>query len=190
MKTYETTFIINPQVDDATIDRQVKAVLDIITGNGGTILRQNRMGTRRLAYEIKGLTQGYYADVVFEGSPEVLSLLTRHYRLEEPYVRYLTILFEGSLTEEGERPETAGATERESRRPAEPEVTAKPVEKLEPVAEASTTESPAEEAVTGEEAPVEEPSEKPLTPEDQAEAEPAPEPEPVAKPVEEEEEEL
>jgi small subunit ribosomal protein S6 len=102
---YESTFIINPQADDATIDRQVKAVTDLITANSGKILREDRLGTRRLAYEIKGLTQGYYTSVVFEAPPETPSVLNRHFRLEEPYLRYLTVLFEGSL--EGEKVDDA-----------------------------------------------------------------------------------
>lgn len=95
MRRYETTFVVNPQADDATIDRQVTAVLDIIKNDGGQILRENRMGTRRLAYPVANLTQGYYTSIIFESEPIVLPKLDRHYKLEEPYVRFLTVLFEG-----------------------------------------------------------------------------------------------
>ncbi len=97
MNRYETTFILNSQADDATIDRQVKAVSDIITTNGGAILHEDRMGTRRLAYEIAGLTQGYYMSFIFEAPAGVLPLLERHYKLEEPYVRHLTVIFDADL---------------------------------------------------------------------------------------------
>lgn len=107
MRRYETTFIVNPQVDDATIDRQVNAVVDLIKNNGGQIMRETRWGTRRMAYAIAGLTQGFYASIVFDAENEVLPLLERHYQLEEPYIRYLTIRFEGSL----EQPETTGQHE-------------------------------------------------------------------------------
>ncbi len=97
MRLYETTFIVNPQSDDASIDRQVKAISDLIIAGGGKIEFEDRIGTRRLAYEIKGLTQGYYANFIFQAPSAVLTALDRHYRLEEPYVRYLTTLFEGDL---------------------------------------------------------------------------------------------
>jgi small subunit ribosomal protein S6 len=100
MRVYETTFIINPQTDDATIDNQVKAVSNLITGNGGKILYENRMGTRRLAYTVNGLSQGYYANLIFESEPEVLPIIDRHYKLDEAYVRYLTVLYEGPSPEE------------------------------------------------------------------------------------------
>jgi len=40
MRIYETTFIVNPQMEEATIDRQIKAVADTITQNGGNILQE------------------------------------------------------------------------------------------------------------------------------------------------------
>ena len=94
MGIYDTTFIINPQTDDATIDRQVRSVSDLITSNGGKVIREDRMGTRRLAYQIKGLTQGYYTTVIFEGPSQILPVLDRHFKLSEAFVRYLTILYE------------------------------------------------------------------------------------------------
>lgn len=103
MRYYETAFIVNPQAEDAAIERQVRAVADLITGNGGKIIHEDRIGTRRLATPIGNLTQGYYTSLVFEGPTTVLPLLERHYRLEEPYVRYITILFEGDPAKVGER---------------------------------------------------------------------------------------
>jgi small subunit ribosomal protein S6 len=130
VRLYETTFIINPQSDDATIDRQVKAVSELITTNGGKIVFEDRIGTRRLAYEIRGLTQGYYANFVFEGPASVLPVLDRHYRLEEPYIRFLTTIFEGDVEAIRERRDTyatvagepaGGASASKEERPARAE---------------------------------------------------------------------
>jgi len=99
MRIYETTFIVNPQVEEATIDRQVKAVANIITQNGGKIVQANHMGTRRLAYEINGLTQGFYGGFIFEAANQTLPPLERHYKLNEAYLRHLTVRFEGDLAE-------------------------------------------------------------------------------------------
>ena len=137
MNLYETTFIVNPQADDVSIDRQVKSITDMISSNGGKILREDRMGTRRLAYDIQGLTQGYYTSIVFEAPPEIPSLLSRHYRLEEPYIRHLTVLFEGPLDSEVAAVEEAAgkleskATETAPEKPASDEIDAAP--KPEPV---------------------------------------------------------
>jgi small subunit ribosomal protein S6 len=91
MRQYETCFIVNPQTDDATIERHVNAVRDLIQNNGGKILEEDRMGTRRLAYPIQKLTQGYYTAMIYEGSGELVQSLDSFLKLEEPYIRHLTI---------------------------------------------------------------------------------------------------
>lgn len=96
MRIYETTFILSPQADDAAFDRQIKSVAELITRHDGRILSEERMGIRRLAYPIKKFTQGYYARIIFEGNNNVLREVDRLYRLEEPYIRNLTVQFEGA----------------------------------------------------------------------------------------------
>ncbi len=95
MRLYETTFIVNPQTDDASIDRQVQSVTELITSHGGKIVREDRMGTRRMMFAIGGLNQGYYASIIFEGSQSLLPELERMYKIEEAYLRSMTILYEG-----------------------------------------------------------------------------------------------
>lgn len=96
MRLYETAFILNPQTDDATIDRQVKTVATLITDNGGKIINEDRMGTRRMAFPIEGLHNGYYAALLYEAGPEIPARLERLFHLDEAYVRHLTILFDGN----------------------------------------------------------------------------------------------
>ncbi len=106
MRVYETTFILSPQADDAAFDRQIKAVSELINRYQGKVLEEDRWGVRRLAYAIKKFTQGYYTRLVFEGNSTLLKELDRFYRLEEPYIRNLTVSFEGKLKErEDEEPD-------------------------------------------------------------------------------------
>jgi small subunit ribosomal protein S6 len=203
VRTYETTFIINPQSDDAAIDRHVVAVADVIKNNGGNLLRENRLGTRRLAYMINGLAQGYYATLIFEGPIELLPSLERFYKLEDAYVRFLTVCFEGELPPEPEQAapeaETKEPTEKakeektSEREKATPEqVTEAPAAEEEAPAVAEPSAEPAAEdagEVTGEpEAAPETVEEVPAPePEEEVKAEPAlaEETAPVAEPSEE-----
>jgi len=172
MRIYETTFIVNPQMEEATIDRQIKAVAETITQNGGNILQESHLGTRRLAYEIKGLTQGFYGGFIFESANETLPPLDLLYKLNEAYLRHLTVRFEGD--ESSLRPEkaseTAAAATPEPTATAAPEstTTAAP----EPTTESVEPKGQVEEATAETAEPVPE-TEEP-TPE--AEAEPSPEP--------------
>ena len=155
MRIYETTFILSPQADDAAFDRQVKSVAELINRYNGKVLDEDRWGIRRLAYPIKKFTQGYYTRMIFKGDNTLLGELERFYRIEEPYIRYLTVLYEGSLE---------GLTEREE------EFVEKPVMAEAPAPPpAAEVEAPAEtasvETVVTEPAEPAEPIEAPEIPE-------------------------
>lgn len=123
MRTYETTFIVNPQTDDATIDSQVGAISKLILDNGGNILNENRIGTRRLAYPIQKLTQGYYTSFVYEGTAKIIPILDHHFNLGEYYLRHLTIVYEGdpspSSKEVNDQREKAAPVEKEAEEKSE-----------------------------------------------------------------------
>ncbi|TET94056.1 MAG: 30S ribosomal protein S6 [Candidatus Zixiibacteriota bacterium] len=116
MGIYDTTFIVNPQTDDATIDREVQSVSDLITNNGGKIIHEDRIGTRRLAYPINKLTQGYYTTVIFKGPSQILPVLDRHFKLGEVFVRHLTILYEGDVKTFMEPEKAEAPAEEESKK--------------------------------------------------------------------------
>jgi len=156
VRLYETTFIVNSQADDASLDRQVKAISDLISNNGGRIISEDRIGTRRLAYQIKGLSQGYYTSIIFEGATTLLPILDRHYRLEEPYIRYLTILYEGDVAVVKEEAETTAEKPEEKQVIAEVAgVEEKPEEALEQPAEAPVVDAAEEPVVTETASPIE-----------------------------------
>ncbi|RKX26802.1 MAG: 30S ribosomal protein S6 [Candidatus Zixiibacteriota bacterium] len=196
MRVYETTFVINPQTDDTSIDKQVVSVSDIITGGGGKILYENRMGTRRLAYPIQKLTQGYYTTFVYESTSDILPRLDRHFILGEEYLRHLTILFEGDLEkllsrDEVEEPKHFQPKPKELDKPAmrRPDISNKPAGTIETSVPKSieTEPKPVEKPVTSEEsAPVEEAKPKPIeevvTSEESAPVEEA-KPKPVEEPA-------
>jgi len=119
VRLYETTFILNPQTDDTTIDRQIKAIIGIITGNGGKVVIEDRIGSRRLSFQINKLSQGYYTSLVFQAPTSVLPLIERHYKLDDSYMRHLTILFTGD-PEKVKEQQIAFASALEAQERAEP----------------------------------------------------------------------
>ncbi len=90
MTVYDSTFILNPQLEEGGLDASIKDAVDLITAHGGKIVKENRIGMRRMAYEIQKITQGYYVSLVFEGSHETVLELERKFRLNEACLRFLT----------------------------------------------------------------------------------------------------
>ena len=64
MKNYEIMFIVRPTLGEDEVKKVVKDFSDIITKNGGKVTKEENMGQRELAYEIKDFKSGYY--FVFE----------------------------------------------------------------------------------------------------------------------------
>ena len=102
MTLYDSTFILNPQMEESNFDAQIKEAKELVARYGGKVVNENRLGMRRLAYEINRLTQGYYVSLVYEGNGEVVKELERHLRLSEACIRFLTTLYqppEGKIEE-------------------------------------------------------------------------------------------
>lgn len=64
MKNYEIMFIIRPTLSEDEVKKVAKEFSNIIANNGGKVTKEENMGQRELAYEIKDFKSGYY--FVFE----------------------------------------------------------------------------------------------------------------------------
>ena len=100
MTRYDTTFILNPQIGDDAIEKNVKSVAETITSNQGEILRENRIGSRRLAYPIARQSHGFYVSFIYDGNDDLLKKLDHHFRFGEDYMRSLTVRWEGDPNQE------------------------------------------------------------------------------------------
>jgi small subunit ribosomal protein S6 len=69
LRLYETMLLCDPRREDAEIDQTVNGFTTLVTERGGEIVNTERWGRRRLAYEIKNLTEGYYAVITYNLDP-------------------------------------------------------------------------------------------------------------------------
>src|SRR5207248_8112740 len=61
LRPYETLLLVDPRRTDQEIDETVARFGTLVSERGGEMSNIERWGRRRLAYEIEGLTEGYYA---------------------------------------------------------------------------------------------------------------------------------
>jgi len=61
LRPYETLLLVDPRRTDQEIDETVTRFSSLVTERGGEMSNIERWGRRRLAYEMDGLTEGYYA---------------------------------------------------------------------------------------------------------------------------------
>ena len=91
MNKYETVFIIDPSIESEEIERVIEDTQNLISGSGGTVIKVDKWGKKRLAYEVKGNRDGYYVLVDFEAEPQFIQRLGRYYGLTEEIIKYMTL---------------------------------------------------------------------------------------------------
>ena len=87
MHPYELMVILNPEVDDRTVQPTLEKFLGVVTAGGGSIDNVDVWGRRRLAYEIQKKSEGVYAVVNFTAEPATTLELERQLRLSESIMR-------------------------------------------------------------------------------------------------------
>ncbi len=87
MRAYELMVIIDPDVEERSIDPTLEKFLNVVRNGGGTVDKVDVWGRRRLAYEIQKKTEGIYAVVNFTATPAVASELDRQLSLNETIMR-------------------------------------------------------------------------------------------------------
>ncbi len=100
MRRYEQVYILRPSLSENEISQVIENTNQLILGDDGAIIFQNKWGMKKLAYQIKKETQGYYVLCDFAATPEVVSEIERKFRIDDSVLKYLTVKLADSITAE------------------------------------------------------------------------------------------
>jgi small subunit ribosomal protein S6 len=89
-KMYETVVIVDAMIPDEAIQSEFDAIQKKIEENG-TLLKLDRWGKRRLAYDIGKRSHGDYCVFYYESKAEIPTELEKNFRINENVLRWLTI---------------------------------------------------------------------------------------------------
>ena len=92
MTKYETTFILEPGLDENRVNEEIERVSQWIRDLGGEVLEVQRWGKRRLAYEINKKRDGIYTLILHESPGPVIKEVERRMGLNESYMRVLSVI--------------------------------------------------------------------------------------------------
>jgi small subunit ribosomal protein S6 len=114
--TYETMYILRPDLGDEAIDEAIGQFQAIVQEQGAEILETQHRGKRRLAYEIDNHREGIYIQMDYVGPGATIAVLERAMRLSESVLRYLTVK-QDVVEEDDDDTVTVAATATESAAP-------------------------------------------------------------------------
>lgn len=87
MRHYELMVILDPEVEERTVQPSLDSFLKVIAADKGTVNNVDIWGRRRLAYDINKKSEGIYAVVDFNAKPETAQELDRQLGLNESVLR-------------------------------------------------------------------------------------------------------
>ncbi|GAA1912103.1 30S ribosomal protein S6 [Nocardioides hwasunensis] len=87
MRAYEVMVILDPSLDERTVEPSLDKYLNVIRKDGGSIESLDVWGRRRMAYEIKKNAEGIYAVVNLTATPETVKEFDRQLTLNESILR-------------------------------------------------------------------------------------------------------
>ena len=96
MNPYELLLIITPDHDENEAEALTNQVKGIIEG-GGTLLKVDPWGKKRLAYPIRKRSEGYYVLYIFECTPGFVAELNQSLHVIEAILRYMVVQYEEDI---------------------------------------------------------------------------------------------
>lgn len=91
MNSYETMYILRPDLGDELVDQAITKYQTLLKDQGATDIDIQHRGKRRLAYAIQKHREGVYIQMNYKSNGNVISVLERSMRLSDEVIRYLTV---------------------------------------------------------------------------------------------------
>ena len=87
MRQYELMVILDPSLDERTVQPSLETFLNVVRNDGGSVEKIEVWGRRRLAYEILKHAEGIYAVLEVACEPTTVAELDRQLGLNESVLR-------------------------------------------------------------------------------------------------------
>jgi small subunit ribosomal protein S6 len=84
-------FIVRPDVEDEEADKLIESLSATVKGGGGVVKSAEKLGRRKLAYQVRKFNDGNYILLTVEAGGAVVLELERRLRVTEPVIKFLTV---------------------------------------------------------------------------------------------------
>lgn len=91
MRNYEAMYILKPELEEEALNAAIARFEEVVTNNGGEVVKTDRWGKRRLAYEVNGYFEGFYVLMTFNAPNNLSQELDRIFKIQDDVLRHLVI---------------------------------------------------------------------------------------------------
>jgi small subunit ribosomal protein S6 len=92
MRKYEIMLILPPEADDQVIGGLTDRISQVLSERGGEVVKVDRWGKRRLAFEINRQPEGFYLIVECQGEPAAMKEIDRVLALADDVLRFKVVV--------------------------------------------------------------------------------------------------
>lgn len=97
-RAYELIYVIQPDLDDASLEALQERISQTITNQSGEITKTEAWGKRKLAYPIGNFYEGHYTVHHLQMPPEGVEAIEQVLRYSEDVIRFLTMYADEAIT--------------------------------------------------------------------------------------------
>jgi len=94
LRSYQSVLILKPDYDDTQVQENTDSISEMIKEQGGSCLKIDNWGKKRLAYKVKKNRFGIYLNIYHTCENLNVVKLETKYRLFDPIIKYLIIRLE------------------------------------------------------------------------------------------------
>ena len=89
MKNYELLAILKPSLDSEELDKVVDKISEEIKSYKGSISSIDKMGRKKLAYDVQGYRDGYFTNMILSIPAESIVEFKRNLKLNDNVLRFM-----------------------------------------------------------------------------------------------------
>ena len=89
MKNYELLAVFKPSLDQEELDKVVESISEEIKSYKGSVESVDKMGRKKLAYDVQGYRDGFFANLIVSLPAESIVEFKRNLKLNENVLRFM-----------------------------------------------------------------------------------------------------
>lgn len=87
MKNYDLLTIFKPNLDTEEVDKLIAKIEENVTSFGGKVESTDKIGRKKLAYDIQNFRDGFFTSIVMELPADKVAEFKRQLRLNDNILR-------------------------------------------------------------------------------------------------------
>ena len=89
MKNYELLAVFKPSLDSEELDKVVEKISEEIKSYTGSVVSVDKMGRKKLAYDVQGCRDGFFANFIISIPAESIVGFKRNLKLNDNVLRFM-----------------------------------------------------------------------------------------------------